>query len=124
MPHKYVLKTHFAASGNFRIHYREELTEEQLPVVTSSGGPMLVIAGAGSGKTRTVTYRVAYLVESGIPLERILLVTFTNKAAKVMLSRVELLLKKDVKGIWGGTFHSVGNRILRANARLIGYQAN
>ena len=124
MPRKYVLKTHFAAAKNFRINYPEELTEEQLPVVTASGGPMLVIAGAGSGKTRTVTYRVAYLVESGIPLDRILLVTFTNKAAREMLSRVELLLKRDVKGIWGGTFHHVGNVILRKHAKLIGYESN
>ena len=122
--HKYVLKTHFNADKNFRIDYANELTEEQLPVVTASGGPMLVIAGAGSGKTRTVTYRVAYLVESGVPLDRILLVTFTNKAAREMLSRVEMLLKQDVKGIWGGTFHSVGNRILRKHADRIGYKSN
>jgi DNA helicase-2/ATP-dependent DNA helicase PcrA len=124
MPHKYILKSHFAADKNFRINYQEALTEEQLPVVTSPGGPMLVIAGAGSGKTRTVTYRVAYLVESGVPLDRILLVTFTNKASKEMLSRVELLLKRDVKGICGGTFHHVGNIILRKHAKLIGYNSN
>ena len=99
MPHRYVLKTHFDAGKNFRINYQEELTAEQLLVATAQPGPMLVIAGAGSGKTRTVTYRVAYLVESGVPLDRILLVTFTNKAAKEMLSRVELLLKRDVKDI-------------------------
>jgi DNA helicase-2/ATP-dependent DNA helicase PcrA len=122
--HKYILKTTFGAEKNFRINYKEDLTEEQLPIVTAPGGPMLVIAGAGSGKTRTVTYRVAYLVESGIPLDRILLVTFTNKAAREMLSRVELLLKRDVKGIWGGTFHHVGNIILRKNAKLIDYQPN
>ena len=122
--HKYVLKTTFDAGQNFRINYQAELTEEQLPVVTASGGPMLVIAGAGSGKTRTVTYRVAYLVESGVPLDRILLVTFTNKAAREMLNRVEMLLKRDVKGIWGGTFHHVGNLILRKNAKRIGYEPN
>ncbi|MFH2105346.1 MAG: ATP-dependent helicase [Parcubacteria group bacterium] len=124
MPHKYVLKSHFNAEQSFSIDYEKELTEEQLPVVTSRGGPMLVIAGAGSGKTRTVTYRVAYLVESGVPLDRILLVTFTNKAAKEMMSRVELLLKQDVKGIWGGTFHHIGNRILRQHAKLIGFESN
>ena len=124
MPHKYILKSSFGADRKFRIDYHKELTEEQLPVVTSPGGPMLVIAGAGSGKTRTVTYRVAYLVESGVPLDRILLVTFTNKAAREMLSRVELLLKKDVKGIWGGTFHHVGNLILRKHAKHVGYQQN
>jgi DNA helicase-2/ATP-dependent DNA helicase PcrA len=124
VPRKYVLKSHFAAAKNFRINYQEELTEEQLPVVTASGGPMLVIAGAGSGKTRTATYRVAYLVESGVPLDRILLVTFTNKAAKEMLSRVEMLLKRDVKGICGGTFHHVGNMMLRKHAKLVGYNPN
>ena len=125
MPHKYILKSHFDAGGkNFRINYQDELTAEQLPVVTAPGGPMLVIAGAGSGKTRIVTYRVAYLVESGVPLDRILLVTFTNKAAREMLSRVELLLKKDVRGIWGGTFHHVGNIVLRKNAKHIGYESN
>jgi len=122
--HKYILKTHFNAEKKFRINYAQELTAEQLPVVTAKNGPMLVIAGAGSGKTRTVTYRVAYLVESGVPLDRILLVTFTNKAAREMLSRVEMLLKRDVKGIWGGTFHHVGNRILRKHAKEIGYKPN
>jgi len=122
--HKYILRSHFGAGKNFRINYQEELTEEQLPVATAPGGPMLVIAGAGSGKTRTATYRVAYLVESGVPLDRILLVTFTNKAAKEMLSRVELLLKYDVKGICGGTFHHVGNMMLRRHADRIGYKSN
>ncbi|MFH1387198.1 MAG: ATP-dependent helicase [bacterium] len=124
MTQKYILKTHFGGEENFHINYKEDLTPEQLPIVTSTGGPTLVIAGAGSGKTRTVTYRVAYLVESGIPLDRILLVTFTNKAAKEMTSRVELLLKRDVKGLWGGTFHHIGNLILRRNAKQIGYDPN
>ena len=124
MPHKYVLKSHFGSENNFRINYQADLNEEQFPIATAPGGPMLVIAGAGSGKTRTVTYRVAYLVESGVPLERILLLTFTNKASKEMLSRVELLLKRDVKGIMGGTFHHVGNLMLRKNAKLVGYEPN
>ena len=124
MPHKYILKSHFGPEKNFRIDYQADLTEEQLPIATAPGGPMLVIAGAGSGKTRTVTYRVAYLVESGVPLDRILLVTFTNKAAREMLSRVELLLKRDVKGIMGGTFHHVGNMMLRKNAKQVGYDPN
>lgn len=124
MPHKYILKSHFGPEKNFRIDYQADLTEEQLPIATAPGGPMLVIAGAGSGKTRTVTYRVAYLVESGVPLDRILLVTFTNKAAREMLSRVELLLKRDVKGIMGGTFHHVGNMMLRKNAKQVGYEPN
>ncbi|MGB9613059.1 MAG: ATP-dependent helicase, partial [Candidatus Margulisiibacteriota bacterium] len=124
MAQKYILKSSFDSGRSPHINYEKELTEEQLPIVTFAGGPMLVIAGAGSGKTRTVTYRVAYLVERGVPLDRILLVTFTNKAAREMLSRVELLLKQQVKGIWGGTFHHLGNLILRKHAKLIGYQPN
>ncbi|PIS29437.1 ATP-dependent DNA helicase [Candidatus Saganbacteria bacterium CG08_land_8_20_14_0_20_45_16] len=124
MPRKYVLQSHFNADQKFRIDYEKELTEEQLPVVTSKGGPMLVIAGAGSGKTRTVTYRVAFLVESGVPLDSILLVTFTNKAAKEMVSRAELLLGHDIKGLWGGTFHHIANRFLRRHAKLIGFNPN
>ncbi|MCX5907988.1 MAG: UvrD-helicase domain-containing protein, partial [Deltaproteobacteria bacterium] len=87
----------------------------------------LVIAGAGSGKTRVVTYRVAYLIESGFDPANILLVTFTNKAAKEMLRRVGSLLPAvgGVAGrVWGGTFHHIGNRIIRRHATLIGYQPN
>ena len=124
MPHRYVLKNAFSAASNFKIDYRKELTDEQLPIVTAVGGPMLVIAGAGSGKTRTVTYRVAYLCESGIPLENILLLTFTNKAARVMTSRVENLLKRNLNGLWAGTFHHVGNMVLRKHAKKLGYSQN
>src|SRR6266481_8173958 len=81
--------------------------------VTAPPGPLLVIAGAGSGKTRTLTYRVAYLLENGIDPRNILLLTFTNKAARQMLDRVVNLLPVDASGLWGGTFHSVGNRMLR-----------
>ncbi len=102
------------------INYREELNEEQYAAVTAPPGPLLVLAGAGSGKTRTLTYRVAYLVENGIAPERILLLTFTNKAAREMLSRVSSLLPHDMTSLWGGTFHSIGNRILRRHAQLVG----
>src|SRR6266536_3118481 len=81
----------------------------------------LVIAGAGAGKTRTLIYRVAFLLEQGIPADRILLLTFTNKAAKEMMRRVADLLGGDISALWGGTFHSVGNRILRRHADLLGY---
>jgi DNA helicase-2/ATP-dependent DNA helicase PcrA len=87
----------------------------------------LVIAGAGSGKTRVVTYRVAYLIESGVDPSRILLVTFTNKAAGEMLHRVQILVpgSMGVGGrVWGGTFHHIGNRMLRRHASLVGYQPN
>ena len=105
-----------APAGRRRIDYAKELNAEQLDVVLHGDGPCLVLAGAGSGKTRTVTYRVAYLLDQGVRPEEILLLTFTNKAAKEMLSRVEGLLGSSVGGLWGGTFHSVANRILRTYA--------
>src|SRR5213080_527721 len=94
----------------------------QYAAVTAPPGPALVIAGAGSGKTRTLTYRVAFLLEQGVPADRILLLTFTNKAAREMMRRVADLLGQDMPALWGGTFHSIGNRILRPHADLIGYQ--
>jgi DNA helicase-2/ATP-dependent DNA helicase PcrA len=90
-------------------------------VVTQAEGACLVLAGAGSGKTRTLIYRVAYLLEKGIHPEEILLVTFTNKAANEMRHRVELLLKTKAKGLWCGTFHHIGNRILRMHSPVIGF---
>ena len=104
------------------IDYVAELNEQQLAAVTSPGGASLVIAGAGSGKTRTLTYRVAWLLENGIKPWNILLLTFTNKAAREMTSRVSELLGPDSDGIWGGTYHSIGNRILRRHAEAIGFR--
>ena len=104
------------------IDYVAELNEQHLAAVTSPGGASLVIAGAGSGKTRTLTYRVAWLLENGIKPWNILLLTFTNKAAREMTSRVSELLGPDSDGIWGGTFHSIGNRILRRHAEAIGFR--
>jgi DNA helicase-2/ATP-dependent DNA helicase PcrA len=121
MSREYVLQP-FRAAVDLRIDYAGELNEQQHAAVTASPGPALVIAGAGSGKTRTLTYRVAYLLEQGIPEDRILLLTFTNKAAKEMMRRVSDLLSQDRPGLWGGTFHSVGNRILRLHADRLGYQ--
>ncbi|PYK71042.1 MAG: DNA helicase UvrD, partial [Verrucomicrobia bacterium] len=80
-------------------------------------------AGAGSGKTRTLTYRVAYLLENGVDARNILLLTFTNKAARQMLDRVANLLPVDAAGIWGGTFHSIGNRMLRRHGSALGYSS-
>jgi DNA helicase-2/ATP-dependent DNA helicase PcrA len=135
MTQEYVLKPARGAcpapSGarDLPIDYATELNPQQLAAVTASGadgtpnsGPMLVIAGAGSGKTRTLTYRVAWLVEHGVSPSRILLLTFTNKAAKEMLRRVEGLLPTDISTIWGGTFHHVANRVLRRHAKLAGYE--
>ncbi|HJX24648.1 MAG TPA: UvrD-helicase domain-containing protein, partial [Chthoniobacterales bacterium] len=108
-------------SSSIHIDYAAELNEQQFAAVTASPGPLLVIAGAGSGKTRTLTYRVAYLLENGIDPRNILLLTFTNKAARQMLERVANLLPMDASGIWGGTFHSIGNRMLRRHGSAIGY---
>ncbi|HET9418106.1 MAG TPA: UvrD-helicase domain-containing protein, partial [Chthoniobacterales bacterium] len=112
-----------ARSTSIHIDYAAELNEQQLAAVTASPGPLLIIAGAGSGKTRTVTYRVAYLLENGIDPRHILLLTFTNKAARQMLDRVANLLPIDASGIWGGTFHSIGNRMLRRHGSALGYSS-
>jgi DNA helicase-2/ATP-dependent DNA helicase PcrA len=111
------------ASTSIHVDYAGELNEQQLAAVTAPPGPLLVIAGAGSGKTRTLTYRVAYLLENGIDPRNILLLTFTNKAAREMLSRVANLLPVDASGLWGGTFHSIGNRILRRHGSALGYSS-
>jgi len=110
-------------STSIHIDYAAELNEQQLAAVTAQPGPQLIIAGAGSGKTRTLTYRVAYLLENGIDPRNILLLTFTNKAARQMLDRVANLLPIDASGIWGGTFHSVGNRMLRRHGSALGYNS-
>ncbi|HJT44881.1 MAG TPA: ATP-dependent helicase [Chthoniobacterales bacterium] len=112
-----------ARSTSVQIDYAAELNEQQLAAVTAPPGPQLIIAGAGSGKTRTLTYRVAYLLENGIDPRNILLLTFTNKAARQMLDRVANVLPIDASGIWGGTFHSIGNRILRRHGSAIGYNS-
>jgi DNA helicase-2/ATP-dependent DNA helicase PcrA len=102
------------------IDFRAELNDQQYAAVTAAPGQALVLAGAGSGKTRTLTYRVAYLLENAISPENILLLTFTNKAAREMLERVEHLLPGRTGGLWSGTFHSVCNRILRQHAVAAG----
>src|SRR2546422_10746331 len=121
MSRDYVLQP-FRTEVRLQIDYAAELNEQQHVAVTAPPGPALVIAGAGSGKTRTLTYRVAYLLEQGIPAERILLLTFTNKAAKEMMRRVADLLGQELPSLWGGTFHSIGNRILRQQAQRVGFQ--
>jgi DNA helicase-2/ATP-dependent DNA helicase PcrA len=95
------------------IDFRAQLNDEQFNAVTAEPGPLLVLAGAGSGKTRTLTYRVAYLLSQGVKPSEILLLTFTNKAAKEMLHRVQELTGVEPGRFWGGTFHSIGHRALR-----------
>ena len=121
MSRQYTLRA--ARSTSIHIDYAAELNEQQLAAVTAQPGPQLIIAGAGSGKTRTLTYRVAYLLENGIDPRNILLLTFTNKAARQMLDRVANLLPIDASGLWGGTFHSVGNRMLRRHGSALGYNS-
>lgn len=103
------------------IDYAVELNDQQLEAVTAGKGASLVIAGAGSGKTRTLTYRVAWLIDQGVSPENILLLTFTNKAAKEMIERVRSLVHVNLDTLWGGTFHSIANRILRRHAAELGY---
>ncbi len=103
------------------IAFDKELNAEQLAAVQAPDGPVLIIAAAGTGKTRTLTYRVAWLVERGIDPTRILLLTFTNRAAREMLDRAQALVGDQVGGLWGGTFHHMANRMLRRYATALGY---
>jgi len=109
-----------AASSHFRIPYAEELNPQQLEAVTTLDGPLLVVAGAGSGKTRTLVYRVARLVESGVTPAQILLLTFTRKAAEEMLRRAGGLVGGSCAQVAGGTFHSFAHQVLRRYATEIG----
>lgn len=102
-----------------RLDY-DSLNPEQRSAVLHEGGPLAVFAGAGSGKTRVITYRIAHLIERGIHPSNILAVTFTNKAAREMRERVESLVGDSARGIWLGTFHSMCGRILRESGHLIG----
>ena len=104
------------------IDFENDLNPEQLAAVQAPDGPVLIIAAAGTGKTRALTYRVAYLVSQGIDPSRILLLTFTNKAAKEMLERGRTLVGPSVSGLWGGTFHHLCNRILRRHAEVLDYR--
>jgi len=104
-----------------KIDYKTVLNPAQLEAVMTLEGPILVIAGAGSGKTRTLVYRVARLVETNVPPESILLLTFTRKAAQEMLERAAGLADARCRFVSGGTFHSLANRVLRSHADLLGF---
>ena len=108
----------------FRIRYAEVLNSQQLGAVVHRDGPLLVVAGAGSGKTRTLIYRVARLIESGVPPGAILLLTFTRRAAQEMLRRVEQLIGERGGQVSGGTFHSFANHVLRRYGNVIGVKPN
>lgn len=122
---RYVIKRDGRQLPERLTRYKTELNDEQFRVVTAPPKAALVVAGAGTGKTRAITYRVAYLMEQGISPQRILLATFTNRAAQEMLRRVESLTgSQNVHRVWGGTFHRIGNLILRHHAVSIGYDSN
>ncbi len=104
--------------------YLNELNDSQRGAVEATEGPVMVIAGAGSGKTRVLTYRIAHLINKGVDPFNILALTFTNKAAREMKERIVKIVGHNGKNLWMGTFHSVFSRILRAEAHLIGYPTN
>lgn len=120
---KYILKQQEHAPHT-KIDYPKHLNPEQLDIIENADGHCLVLAGAGSGKTRTLIYRVAYLLERGVKPQNILLATFTNKAAHQMRDRVELLLRKQVNSLWCGTFHHICNRMLRMYGAQIGIKTD
>ncbi len=107
-----------------RIDFQSVLNEAQLEAVMTLEGPLLVIAGAGSGKTRTLVYRTARLVEENIPPESILLLTFTRKASQEMLERAASLADPRCRFVSGGTFHSLANRVLRSRPELLGFRSS
>jgi len=121
MARDYILHRPPSAAPASGIDYAAALNGEQHAAVTSPPGHALVIAGAGSGKTRTLTYRVAWLLDHGTEARNILLLTFTNKAAREMIGRVRELCTQDASDLWAGTFHSIGNRILRRHAEMLGF---
>jgi DNA helicase-2/ATP-dependent DNA helicase PcrA len=118
------LRSEASGEGRFQINYAELLNAAQLEAVTHREGPLLVVAGAGSGKTRTLIYRVARLIESGVPAHSILLLTFTRRAAQEMLGRVERLIGERSRGVAGGTFHSFSNLVLRRYGAALGLPLN
>lgn len=118
-------KSDFDRGKNYRINYHKELNKAQFTAATTMNGPILVIAGAGSGKTKVIVYRVGFLLENNVRPERIVLLTFTRKAASEMLSRVGRLTKNQLSNkIVGGTFHSFASIILRKYGRMIGISPN
>ena len=123
---KYVLRRDLGGrrEDHFRINYRQELNPAQYEAVVTTNGPILVVAGAGTGKTRTLVFRVARLVEAGVDPGQILLLTFTRKAAGEMLRRASLLLDGRCDRVAGGTFHSFANTVLRRHGKALGLQSN
>src|SRR5215472_3950092 len=101
----------------------DSLNDPQRQAVSHRSGPLLILAGAGSGKTRVLTMRIANLIDHGIAADRILALTFTNKAAREMRTRLKALIGRSPEGLWVGTFHAISTRMLRAHADRLGYRA-
>lgn len=118
------IQLHRTAPDRLARQFAADLNLAQRDAATAPDGYNLILAGPGSGKTRVITYRVAYLIARGIPAESILLVTFTRRAAREMVGRLEGLIGERASRVWAGTFHHIGNRLLRRSAALLGYGAN
>ncbi len=112
------------ASDRLREAFARDLNPAQAEASTAPDGYNLILAGPGSGKTRVITYRVAYLIAKGVPADAILLVTFTRRAAREMVGRLESLVGPQASQVWAGTFHHIGNRLLRRAAKALGYDPN
>ena len=121
---KFVLKKRINLNQEYKVDYENELNLKQMEAVLAKDGAYLVIAGAGSGKTKTLTYRTARLIEDGVNPQNILLLTFTKKASAEMLNRASLVLDERCEDVAGGTFHSFANMILRKYSKLLGLKNN
>jgi DNA helicase-2/ATP-dependent DNA helicase PcrA len=106
-------------------NYLNDLNESQKQAVINTDGPSLVIAGAGAGKTRVLTYRIVHLLQKGVPAGKILALTFTNKAAREMKERITRIVNPEIaRYLWMGTFHSIFAKILRMEGGRLGYKSN
>lgn len=119
-------KIRLQKAGDERIaaRFAADLNEAQHAAATAPDGYNLILAGPGSGKTRVITYRVAYLIARGVPPDSILLVTFTRRAAREMVGRLETIVGPRAAQVWAGTFHHIGNRLLRRSAEVLGFGPN